>query len=131
MNTIEIKRWDNAEVIHSGKFSSVKECLEDGIENGISFFRANLEGANLYEANLEGADLCDAKGVLLFKDNQSGRIFYAINHTDKVMFNAGCFWGSAEDLRSKIQEEGKTETHWDYLMAIEWAERAFNIGREL
>lgn len=41
------------------------------------------------------------------------------------MFQAGCFWGSAEELRSKIQEEGKTDTHWDYLMAIEWSERAF------
>ena len=34
---IEIKRWDNGEVIHSGEFNSVGECLEDGAANGVSF----------------------------------------------------------------------------------------------
>jgi len=34
---IEIKRWDNGEVIHSGEFDSIKECFEDGIRREISF----------------------------------------------------------------------------------------------
>ena len=57
---VEVKRLDTGEVIHSGNFSSVKECLENGIKKGISFFRANLEGANLRGANLRGANLEEA-----------------------------------------------------------------------
>jgi len=59
---VEIKRWDNQEVIHSGYFNSIKECLEDGVKKGISFYRAdlsntNLENAYLYKSRLEDANL--------------------------------------------------------------------------
>ena len=57
---IEIKRWDNGEVIHSGDFSSVKECLEDGIRKEIDFWRANMCGANMRDADMRGANMCDA-----------------------------------------------------------------------
>jgi len=57
---IEIKRWDNGEVIHSGDFKSIKDCLLDGVSNGISFEYANLGGADLGDANLRGAYLGDA-----------------------------------------------------------------------
>lgn len=64
---IEIKRWDNGEVIHSGDFDSVKECLEDVVKKGICFHRADLRGANLQVADLRGADLqcADLRGANL------------------------------------------------------------------
>jgi hypothetical protein len=73
---IEIKRWDNEEVIHSGDFDSIKECLEDGVRKGIIFYKANfckadLRGVDLEEANLEGAtlDRADLEGTNLYKAN--------------------------------------------------------------
>jgi len=62
---IEIRRWDNGGIIHSGKFVSVKECLEDGISKDVDFsyaklYAANLIGANLCRANLTGAYLIGA-----------------------------------------------------------------------
>ena len=58
---IEIKRRDNGEVIHSGDFDTIKECLEDGVLKGISFFRADLNDAELNGAKLNGAKLNDAE----------------------------------------------------------------------
>lgn len=57
---IQIKRWDDQEVIHGGNFNSVKECLEDGVKKGVGFYCANLIGANLIGVDLRGADLRDA-----------------------------------------------------------------------
>ena len=59
----EIRRWDNREVIHSGKFNSIKECLEDGVKKGVSFYRADLYKANLSRANLRKANLREAKST--------------------------------------------------------------------
>ena len=58
---IEIKRWDTGEVIYSGKYESIKDCLESGVSKGISFFRAKLNDAKLNGAKLNGAKLNGAK----------------------------------------------------------------------
>ena len=58
---IEIRRWDNNEVIHSGDFADIKECLEDGVSKGINFFRAKLSWAKLNGAELNDAELNGAK----------------------------------------------------------------------
>jgi uncharacterized protein YjbI with pentapeptide repeats len=68
---VEIRRWDNDRIIHSGRFNSIKECLEDGIRKGISFAFANLPNANLPNANLSKVNLSDAillKADLSFAD---------------------------------------------------------------
>ena len=54
---IEIKRWDTGEVIYSGEFSSVKDCLEAGVSKAINFCYANLNGAELNSANLNNAQM--------------------------------------------------------------------------
>lgn len=58
---IEIKRWGTGEVIHSGEFESIKECLEDGVRNGIDFYRAHLNNAQLDDAELNNAHLNNAR----------------------------------------------------------------------
>ena len=58
---IEIKRWDNGKVIHSGEFADIKECLEDGVTKGVSFHYAKLNGAELNRAELNRAELNDAE----------------------------------------------------------------------
>ncbi|AUR93173.1 coil containing protein [Vibrio phage 1.184.A._10N.286.49.A5] len=54
---IEIKRWDTGGVIHSGDFADLKECLEDGVKKGVSFFYAKLNYAELNHAKLNHAKL--------------------------------------------------------------------------
>ena len=57
---IEIKRWDNEEVIHSGEYESIADCFNAAAKEGKSFFRANLSSADLTHANLRFADLISA-----------------------------------------------------------------------
>jgi len=83
---------------------------------------ANLRGANLRGANLRGAYLEEAKNILLFKANSSGRMFYIVNG-DEIKVQAGCFWGTIKELKDKIAKQHSEDTHWDYLMACDWAER--------
>ena len=52
---IEIKRWDTGEIIISGKYESVKDCLEKNSYANLSY--ANLSYANLYYANLSYSNL--------------------------------------------------------------------------
>ena len=58
---MDIKIFDKCGFkIHGGQFESIKKCLIDGINKGISFSYANLKGADLREADLRGADLREA-----------------------------------------------------------------------
>ena len=60
-NYVEIVKWTDASVIHSGDFHSIKECLEDGVNKGISFNHAKLNYARLNYAELNYAKLNHAK----------------------------------------------------------------------
>ena len=55
---IEIKRWDDGEVIfsHDCDDNSISITLEEGVSHG-----ANLQYANLYNADLQYANLYNAK----------------------------------------------------------------------
>lgn len=66
MSKIEIRRWDNNKVIHSGNFKTIKECVEDAVKKDISLYKAYLAGVDLSGTNLSGADL--AKAILYKAD---------------------------------------------------------------
>ena len=55
MSTIEIKNRYTSNVIISGKYESIKDCLEKN--RGANLRGADLGGANLRGANLGGAYL--------------------------------------------------------------------------
>jgi len=57
---IEIKRWDNKEVIYKSEKGTIKEAVREAASKGISLAYANLSGANLYRANLYDANLSGA-----------------------------------------------------------------------
>lgn len=60
MEKMEIKhRWDES-ILFSGKFESMKTCVEAAVSAGVSLAGANLAGVNLTGANLAGARLADA-----------------------------------------------------------------------
>ena len=67
MKTIEIKNRFTGEVIISGKYESIKDCLEKN--RGADLYGANLSGANLCGANLSHANLSHAN---LSRANLSG-----------------------------------------------------------
>ena len=55
---IKIKSRLKGDVILSGEYNSIKDCLQQNSEANLS--EANLRGANLSEANLRGANLSEA-----------------------------------------------------------------------
>ena len=58
---ITIKRWDTGDIIHSGNFKNIKECLEDGVAKNVNFHNAKLNYAKLNGAKLNHAKLNYAK----------------------------------------------------------------------
>ena len=71
MNKITIKHSYTSNIIFSGEYESIKECVEDANLSG-----ANLEGANLSGANLSGANLSNINlsGANLSNINLSGAV---------------------------------------------------------
>jgi len=53
-----LSRWDNKKVLVSGKYTSIKDCLEKN--SGADLSGADLRGADLRGAYLRGADLSGA-----------------------------------------------------------------------
>ena len=85
---------------------------------GANLTRADLHGADLHETNLRGADLTGAYlggaylsgaiGLYQFGPMPtSGRLCYAVWHTDKWMVQAGCFWGDLDELDAQVKFKHK------------------------
>ena len=49
---VEISRWDNGEVIFTSTKQTMKEAVEEAVNEGVSLAFANLSNANLSNANL-------------------------------------------------------------------------------
>ena len=96
--------------------------------------KANLTGADLYEADLSGADLTNARiveadleeakfgdlGPLLHRATfgrapSSGRTVFVRIHEAKTIIKAGCFSGTASELRAR-----SAETHRTHDKGREW-----------
>ena len=76
-----VSRWDEKKILVSGKYESVKDCLErnsgaylsdadlsGAYLSGANLSGANLSGAYLRGAYLSGADLSDAKNYYMSHD---------------------------------------------------------------
>ncbi|MCA9404764.1 MAG: pentapeptide repeat-containing protein [Candidatus Omnitrophica bacterium] len=65
MATVQIRRRGNGKIIfeHTCEGNSVKVTLEHGVETGIYFADADLDGARLDGASLDGARLVGARLV--------------------------------------------------------------------
>ena len=68
---IKIYSWIDGSVLHKGDFETIKELLEDGVKNGISFNYAKLNDAQLNNAKLNNAQLNYAE-----LNNAQGKVFY-------------------------------------------------------
>ena len=112
----------SGDLIYKADVPTMREAVEEAVSEDVNLAGANLRGADLAGVNLRGADLAGAKNILPFKANSSGRMFYLVNG-DEIKAQAGCFWGTVQELKDKIAKDHSKETHWDYLMACDWAER--------
>jgi hypothetical protein len=57
---IQIRHRLTQEIIHEGDFATIKDCVEDAVQKGISLVDAYLRDANLVGANLKNANLAYA-----------------------------------------------------------------------
>ena len=90
--------------------------------SGAYLYRANLSGVDLHGANLYGAILRGAKGISSIGPIASeGRTIYAVNHIDKIMVQAGCFWDDLEEFKQAVEEKHGDNQHGvAYRAAIEF-----------
>jgi uncharacterized protein YjbI with pentapeptide repeats len=100
MPHIEIKRWDTGDIIVAGEYESIKDCLEKN-KRTISFYRANLRGANLSGAILSWADLREA--ILSWADlreaNLSGADLREANLSGAILSWADISWAKASEIK--------------------------------
>ena len=97
---VEIKRWDNEEIIFTSTKQTMKEAIEEAVRKGVSLeyaylYNANLRNASLSNADLYNADLTDANlsNANLYKaDLSNANLRYAnlsnADLTDAYLFNA-------------------------------------------
>jgi hypothetical protein len=114
---IEIKRWDNGKVIYSGDFADIKECLEDGVKNGINFFRAELNYAELNNAKLNNAELPELSVSIC-----SGEQYWLFINPNVVQ--AGCQSHSPKEWREMLK---KQIVEMDGKRALKYYPRLLNL----
>ena len=88
---------------------------------GANLSGANLRGANLRNADLRGADLRNANRIAVFGPApSSGRLVYAVAHENGLLWQAGCFWGTSEELAAKVAQvhSGKNRDWYEAVIAL-------------
>jgi 2-keto-3-deoxy-6-phosphogluconate aldolase len=102
----EIKSRVNGNVLFSGDYGSIKECVVAAVKSG---------------ANLSGADLSRAKNVdayFQFGPVGSRHVILVYNATKKI-FQTGCFSGTEAELLKAVKEKHAKTKHLNpYLLAI-------------
>jgi len=67
---------------------------------------AQLRGVCLQGARLQGADLREATGIVSVGPvGKEGRIVYIVDHGDKMMIQAGCFWGDEFEFAKAVTKK--------------------------
>ena len=99
--------------------------LRDAYLGGADLGGADLRGADLRGAYLRGADLGGAKSIVSFGPvGDVQRIIYGVAHADGPRFQAGCFWGTADEIRAAIEAKyadgsGLERFRASYLAAVD------------
>src|SRR3990167_651022 len=144
---IEIKRWDNSEIIICGEYESVKDCLERNKDK--SFYRADLRSAdlssadlrsaNLRSADLSSADLRSAKGInkylttpLYSMLDQVGviRAYKLVNGKNEGVYNGGLKYivgETVEELKAETDEMKDCGSGIN-LATLDWCMREWKEG---
>jgi hypothetical protein len=96
-------KWVNSE--EGGVRADLSRANLRGADlSGRDFIGTNLSGADLSGASLYGANLVGAMGIMSFGPMPtSGRMIYAVWHDTHWMVQAGCFWGTLDELEFKVK----------------------------
>ena len=126
---MEIKGWKTGDVLFSGNYNSLKECLLAALAGEADLRGADLRGANLreanlreanlreanlYEANLYGADLRGAnlRGANLRGANLRGANLYGANLREANLYEANLYEANLPELSVSIQAG---EEYWLFI----------------
>ena len=118
---IEIKRWDNGNIIysHSQKKNTIKITLERGVKEKVSFNYAELNYAELNRAKLNYAELNDA-------ELNNAKFYYAELPKDNIIINDRWHIHITKEY-VKIGCQKKPKIWWNKLTE-EIAEKEFSAG---
>jgi hypothetical protein len=113
-------------VLYTGGGKSLREVVEQAVNDGANLARANLAGANLARANLVGANLdgdCKLTGQrpVLQIGPIGSRCAYLVSYiTDAgVYVCAGCWFGLLADFKERVASEHGDSVHGqEYAAAI-------------
>src|SRR3990167_6891967 len=137
---IEIKRWDNNEIIICGEYESVRNCLERNKDK--SFYRANLSFANLSSANLSSANLSFAKNLnkyittpLYSMLDQIGNIraYKLVNKDNEGVYNGGLIYKVGETIEEKDANTNENEScaKGINLATLDWCVKEWKKGYKI
>jgi hypothetical protein len=97
-------RWADLDGANLCRASLYQANLLSANLRGANLCRASLYQANLRSADLDGANLHGAKNIMQFGPMPtSGRTIYAVRHDSGWMVQAGCFWGTLDELEAKVK----------------------------
>jgi len=91
--------------------------LEGANLQGANLRNADLSFANLYKADLKNADLRNAdlsfaRNIYTFNAyDTSRRMVYCVKHKDTFMCQAGCFYGTLDELEEKVKEDHNSKVY--------------------
>ena len=132
------KMWLNGEV--GGVLAYLSSAYLSGADlRGADLRGADLRGANLRGANLSSADLSSAylrgavyawSQVAFIGHGECGRMLTAVvfKEGDDAVYQCGCFWGSADELRRYI-EQGEERYKASRMRAFEVATELLNFPK--
>ena len=79
---------------------------------GANLWGADLSGANLSGAGLRGANLWGARSYYSFTAyDTSKRIVHCIKSQDTWMIQAGCFWGTLDELEATVKSTHNSKVY--------------------
>ena len=104
-------------MVHIKNEVELKAHLAEG--KSVARFSADV---TLRGANLRGADLYGAKNIVCVAGvGSGGRTVYFVNHTDSIMAQAGCFWGTVDELLERSRATGDSDHLAGYEAAVAYA----------
>lgn len=126
---MEIKNRYTGEVIFSGDYQSLVECVISAIVSGANLSMANLSmadlsmtdlsGACLGGAGLSGANLRGIIGAIQWQAPHGGkRMCISVSHGEKVMHKIGCFWGDTDEASAAIIKKYGENSLYEKIMRL-------------
>ena len=89
MDHITLRKHPDNEILYEGRYSALKDCLEDAVNKGITLPYINLRNKNLTNVNIDGAFMpyADFSGSNLSGANLSEATLHNASFKDSSLYN--------------------------------------------